>query len=184
MVSIEKKSSSKIVLFSLSIRDVTHLPLLHISGSYHLLLSKGRRRYSSHSISRQISQLSSAVLSERRGKISKDNYAVSKCPHQWCRGWGSCYWRGRLWSQLGIWRYKMKVLRCPDVNIIPDQPVQSGLIPPDVVDNEERCQPVLGLEGCSLPEVTGTGPNACEGKICQSININTANIALSTINYL
>ena len=79
---------------------------------------------------------------------------------------------------------KMKVLKCPDVNIIPHQPVQSGLIPPDVVDNEERCQPVLGLEGCSLPEVTGTGPNACEGKICQSININTANIALSTINYL
>ena len=66
----------------------------------------------------------------------------------------------------------------------PDPPVQSGLIAPDVVDDEERGEPVLGLEGGSLPEVTGTGPNACEGKICQSININTANIALSTFNYL
>ena len=60
--------------------------------------------------------------------------------------------------------------------------VQSGLVPPDVADYEERCEPVLGLEGRSLPEVTGTGPNACEGKICQPININTANIALSTFN--
>ena len=58
----------------------------------------------------------------------------------------------------------------------PDQPVQPGLVAPDVVDDEERREPVLGLEGCPLSEVTGTGPNACEGKICQSININTANI--------
>ena len=58
----------------------------------------------------------------------------------------------------------------------PDQPVQPGLVAPDVVDDEERREPVLGLEGCSLPEVTGTGPNACEGEISESININTANI--------
>ena len=88
---------------------LTHLQQLHISGSYHLLLSKARRRYSSHSISRRISQLSLGALREERGKINNDNYAVSRCPHQWCRGSGSCYWRGRLWSQLGIWRWNESV---------------------------------------------------------------------------
>ena len=65
--------------FSLSlwILSATHLLLLHISGSYHPLLSRGQRRYSSHSISHRISQLSSGGLSEQRNRINTDNYAVS-----------------------------------------------------------------------------------------------------------
>ena len=59
-------------------------------------------------------------------------------------------------------------LRCPG------KPVQPGLVGSDLVDNEERRQPVLGLEGGSLSKVTRTGPNPGEGEVCQSIDIHTA----------
>ena len=50
----------------------THLLLLHISGSYHPLLSRGQQRYSSVSISHRRSQLSSGALNEQRNKVNYD----------------------------------------------------------------------------------------------------------------
>ena len=68
---------------------------------------------------------------------------------------------------------KMRVL---SANILHDQPVQSGLIAPDVLYDEKRGEPVLGLEGRPVPEVTRAGPDPCEGEVRQSVNINAANI--------
>ena len=59
-----------------------------------------------------------------------------------------------------------------------DGPVQAGLVPSYVVDDEKGGPPVLGLEGGPVPEVSRTGPDPSEGEVCQSIDIHTANINL------